>query len=479
MEYMFSHEALFSAIGGRFIKNREDSPVTSLCYDSRDCIPGCAFFAFSGTHGSGSSYIDEAVQNGAELIITDRECGNTGADYIITDGNIRSLYAFSSYLFFGRVSDRLRIIGVTGTDGKTSTCFYIYQLLKACGFRAGLITTVYIDDGSGLVRSPYPNTTPEAFHIHSILSRACENNVDYFIIEATSHALSSQFDRLNSIRYSSCVYTKVSSEHLEFHKTLENYYNAKLNLARRCTGETFIYRDNVLASAMEKENTVFLDHPVIAKAEEDRLFFSENGKMYIFPHPEDFALDNAFLAAAAVRNETGLSEDEILSHMKELENPEGRCETLLIGSRIIVIDFAHTPDAFSALFSSFRKIYPSRGFITVFGASGCRDATKRPHMGHEAAKASRAVIITEDDPREEGFQKISRDILSGIKDTQAEVFVIEKREDALRKAFQISDENDIIFSLGLGAQKSIDYHTHRRSWSEREEIMKAAKEVLV
>lgn len=100
-------------------------------------------------------------------------------------------------------------------------------------------------------------------------------------------------------------------------------------------------------------------------------------------------------------------------------------------------------------------------------------------MGHEAAKASRAVIITEDDPREEGFQKISRDILSGIKDTQAEVFVIEKREDALRKAFQISDENDIIFSLGLGAQKSIDYHTHRRSWSEREEIMKAAKEVLV
>ena len=266
---------------------------------------------------------------------------------------------------------------------------------------------------------------------------------------------------------------------LEFHKTLENYYNAKLNLARRCTGVTFIYRDNVLASAMEKDNTVFLDHPVIANAEEDRLFFSENGKMYIFPHPEDFALDNAFLAAAAVRNETGLSEDEILSHMKELENPEGRCETLLIGSRIIVIDFAHTPDAFSALFSSFRRIYPSKGFITVFGASGCRDATKRPHMGHEAAKASRAVIITEDDPREEGFQKISRDILSGIKDTQAEVFIIEKRDDALRKAFQISDENDIIFSLGLGAQKSIDYHTHRRSWSEREEIMKAAKEVLV
>ena len=250
MEDMFSHEALFSAIGGRFIKNRDDSPVTSLCYDSRDCIPGCAFFAFSGTHGSGSSYIDEAVQNGAELIITDRECGNTGADYIITDGNIRSLYAFSSYLFFGRVSDRLRTIGVTGTDGKTSTCFYIYQLLKACGFRAGLITTVYIDDGSGLVRSPYPNTTPEAFHIHSILSRAYENNVDYFIIEATSHALSSQFDRLNSIRYSSCVYTKVSSEHLEFHGTLENYYDAKLNLARRCTGVTFIYRDNVLASAM-------------------------------------------------------------------------------------------------------------------------------------------------------------------------------------------------------------------------------------
>ena len=478
MRNMFGHEALFSAIGGRFIKNVDDSPVTALCYDSRDCIPGCAFFTFSGNHDSGRTYIDDAVERGAKLVITDRECGNTGADYIITDENIRSLYAFSSYLFFGRVSDRLRIIGVTGTDGKTSTCFYIYQLLRAAGFRTGLITTVYIDDGSGLVRSPYPNTTPEAFHIHSILSRAYENNVDYFIIEATSHALSSRFDRLNSIRYASCVYTKVSSEHLEFHKTLENYYNAKLNLARRCTGRTLIYRDNALASVMEKENTVFLDHPVIVKPEEDKLFFKKGGKVYVFPHPEDFALDNAFLAAAAVMDATGLSDDEILPLMKGLENPEGRCETLMIYSRIIVIDFAHTPDAFSSLFSSFRKIYPSKGFITVFGASGCRDASKRPLMGYEAAKASRAVIISEDDPREEGFGKISSDILSGIKDTQAEVFIIEKREDALRKAFQISGENDIIFSLGLGAQKSIDYHTHRRPWSEREEIMNAAKEVL-
>ncbi len=473
---MFSHETLFSAIGGQFIKNRQDGQITSLCYDSRDCIEGSAFFAFEGVHGSGRNYIDDAVENGAALVVTDRPCSNKNTDYIVTDRNIRSVYAYASYLFFNKVSDKLRIIGVTGTDGKTSTSFYIYQLLKASGFKTGLISTVYIDDGSGLAENPYPNTTPEAFHIHSILNKAYENNVDYFIIEAASHALSSRYDRLNSIRYTQCVYTKVSSDHLEFHETLENYYSAKLNLARRCDGKTVIYQDNVLGGRMKGFRTIMPDHPEITGCTADRLFFQYNGKTYSFPYPEDFALDNAYLAAVAVQDITGLGADDVLPLLADIRTPAGRIERLNIKGRIAVIDFAHTPDAFSSLFSSFRKIYPDKTFIAVFGASGCRDVSKRAAMGTAAASACRALIITEDDPREEGFARISEDILKGIKTKDTQVFLIEKREDALLKAFQISGENDIIFSLGLGNQKTIDYHTHKRKWNEKEEILKAAQE---
>nr|MCR5732490.1 hypothetical protein [Sphaerochaetaceae bacterium] len=176
---------------------KNDGMITFLSYDSRECIEGSAFFCFKGTKTDGKLFIKQAIANGAIAVITDLPVElPDNVECLVTKENIRSIYAKASGLFFNYPAKNLAIIGVSGTDGKSSTSYFIYQLIKLLGHNCGLSSTVYVDDGTGLRNTPWRNSTPEAFPLHGFLKKACDNSCEYMVIEATSHALSKEYDRL-------------------------------------------------------------------------------------------------------------------------------------------------------------------------------------------------------------------------------------------------------------------------------------------
>ena len=451
----------------------KDTELHALCHDSRACTSSDAYFSFPGIHAHGDDFIPDALERGAELIVTSRrhEELEGKVSVIVTSDSIRRLYALSSYAFFN-ASSNLKIIAVTGTDGKTSTAYFIWQLLSMTGNKSGLVSTVYTDCGKGLEKNKGGMTTPEAFIISQMMAASVNNGARFFVLEASSHALSEEYDRLAGLTFKASCFTRISSEHLDFHKTYDRYIDSKLNLARRTSGPVFAYENNKEIDRIEEmtgERLVRLKVPQIVCQAESGITFLYEGKEYSFPYPEDFALENAFEASCLVSAITKTPLDCLLSRLQDLRNPDGRMETVKSEKtgRTLVIDFAHTPDAFDRLLSSFRKLYPDRPFTALFGAPGGRDSSKRPHLGQVAGTYCHRAILTEDDWHGENPDEIMKQCASGIDNAECEVIMIQDRRDAIRKAIEKSSDDEIIFFLGIGHQKTISRDSYSVVWNEK------------
>jgi len=474
---------LLSRISGN-VKIARDYEISSLCYDSRDCILHSAFFCFKGTRTDGNLFIRKAIQNGARCIITDQEIREELPDdvsYAVTRENTRRCYAIASGAFFQNPARSMKVIGVTGTDGKSSTSFFIYQLLLALGHRCGLSSTVSVDNGSGLRNAPWRQSTPEAFLLHSFLKQAKDNRCEYMVIEATSHALSTEYDRLAGIHFDTSCITRISSEHLDFHRTLKNYVSSKLRLFRNTKNSAFVYENNEQIAQIRKsfgDWPHYLTLPEVVETSSSGLVFNYNGRNYTLPFFHTYMLENAFEAAAVVSSVLSCPLEDILPLLASLKGVEGRDEIVpnTIG-RNLVIDFAHTPDSVSRLLSDYRRIFPEGNFITLFGAAGKRDTSKRAGLGLEAARFSSVLVITEEDNRDEPFEKISNDILSGIPESEKEqldILLVPVREDAIRKAIEVSRPGDTVFFLGKGHEHSIEAKKERK-YSERRALEKVLR----
>ncbi len=474
---------LLSRISGN-AKIARDYEISSLCYDSRDCILHSAFFCFKGTRTDGNLFIKKAVQNGARCIITNREIDEElpeDVSYIVTKDNVRRCYAIASGSFFSNPARSMKVIGVTGTDGKSSTSAFIYQMINALGHRCGLSSTVSVDNGSGLRNAPWRQSTPEAFLLHSFLKQAKDNRCEYMVIEATSHALSTEYDRLAGIHFDTSCITRITSEHLEFHKTLKNYVSSKLRLFRNTKNNAFVYSSNEQIETIRKtfgDWPHYLERPEVIERNTSGLVFRYGDRDYTLPFFHDYMLENAFEAANVVASILSMPLEEVLPLLSSLKGVEGRDEIVpnTIG-RNLVIDFAHTPDSVSRLLSDYRKIFTEGSFITVFGAAGRRDTNKRAGLGHEASRYSNTVIITEEDNRDESFADISNDILSGIPEemrSRVDILLIPTREDAIKKALEISKPGDSIFFLGKGHEHSIEAKKVRK-YSERKAVEKCLR----
>lgn len=450
--------------------------VSSLEYSSKECRPGSAFFCFSGLHTDGSLYIADACAHGAVLAVTDHMPDEKvdGIEYIVTEKNIRSMYALSASAFFDNPWKKLVMIGVTGTDGKSSTSDFIYQLLKMQGKKCALLSTIYMDNGKGREYSPYRQSTPEAFQVQSFLHSALENGCTHAVIECTSHALSPEYDRLAGVHFIASAFTKISSEHMEFHKSMERYIGAKLRLATNTEMKNaFIYSDNKALSFMDDETAgkfTILEKPTVESINEDHIDYRYSGRSYTFPFSEEYMLQNGFEAAALVSRITEKPLSEVLEDARELKHIRGRSEHIqnTIG-RNIIIDFAHTPDSFNSLFAAYRKLYKDGAFIAVFGAAGNRDTSKRAGLGMEAARFCEHIIITEEDPREESDEKIADDIISGIPEglrSRRDIRVIDDRRSAIRCALELSNAGDTIFFLGKGHETSMEKRGVKIPYSE-------------
>ena len=397
------------------------------------------------------------------------------------------MFARMCAALYDNPQERLTIIGVSGTDGKSTTCDYAYQLLTMQGIKAGLLTTVNIDDGLGKRDSIFRQSTPEPDALFSFLDACVKNGVQYVVLECTSHGLSNTFDRLAGIHYSAAIVTKVTSEHLEFHHSLEQYIQAKINLVRslKNNGIFITSTDNAKLALFEEalapgQKSIVLGRDVPMRIE----FMGYQGvvveilsKRIHTPILLPSMATNALLAAYCVSELLHLDPGSVIKHIHNLEPVKGRMQLIENSLALrIVIDFAHTADAYEGIFFFAKRTSEGGDIIAVFGSAGERDTSKRSAMGKIANRYASTIILTEEDPRNEGNRSIFNDLRHEMTNPFCNVWEIEDRSLAIKKALSVAQSGDTILFLGKGHEKSIEREDYKIAWDEIEAVKEAVSE---
>ncbi len=458
-----------------------DLPITAVVQHSSHAIAGAIFFAFDGTHTSGRTWAREAVANGATVVIAERPIEGLPVPVITTD-RIRSVYSRMCAAFFGNPQDKLTIIGVTGTDGKSTTCDYLHQLMLRSGLRCGLLSTTSLDDGTAKRASPYRQSTPEADQLFAFLARCTANGLAHVIVECTSHALSATFDRLGPIAFDAAIVTTISSEHLDFHRSWHSYLDAKLNLVRRLK-EHALFISSTENPALEsfthqldpsiEEIIVGRDFPYRTEAHGwGGVLIEAEGKRVQSTVLLPVLATNALLSLVTARRVSGSAID--LSTLAHIEAVKGRMEVVPNTLGIIAcIDFAHTPDSYAKLFAFAAGAHSGGKLIVVMGVAGERDRSKRAHMGAIASSHTDLLIITEEDPRGEDEGQITADLLAAVGEGHARILQIPKRRSAIAAAVHEAEPGDVILFLGKGHERSIQRRGGTIAWDERAVVRSA------
>jgi len=436
-----------------------DARFDHISHDSRTCRSGSLFVAIPGTHTDGNRYIDEAIANGATVVVSSKAVhGFSDIPILLTDSP-RTFLSQASAWFYRSASTEMKIIGITGTDGKTSTCYAAYQLFNRLGIKTGLLSTVYSDEGDGLIFRSDRITTPEAPAVHQFIRHAADNGCRAVLLEASSHGLSHATSRLADVVFDAAVLTSLTSDHLDFHQTRGQYIEDKMNLFRQLK---------------HPDSPALLPEDLIISIPKGKRFTWEVSAQHSSCPPFFQRNINAAKTLASVL--FAKNRQQIEDACSDIALPAGRWKVHRINSRECIIDYAHTPDAFSNVFSYIKEIYPNRRIISLFGAAGERDASSRPKMGQEAAKGSTVVIITSDDPRNDDPVKTYEQICSMLSMSDRKKFSLHPdRRQAIAHAASISQPGDVLLFLGKGHEKSQIIRDTALPWDELEEITTAMR----
>ncbi|MBI4040020.1 UDP-N-acetylmuramoyl-L-alanyl-D-glutamate--2,6-diaminopimelate ligase [Candidatus Daviesbacteria bacterium] len=371
-------------------------------------------------------------------------------------------------IYFGYPSRKLKLIGVTGTDGKTTVANLIYHILERSGKKVSIVSTIYAKVGTRVFDTGFHVTTPDPDVMQSLFVRAVKEGSEYFVVETTSHGLD-QF-RLLGCDFEVGVFTNLSHEHLDYHQTIGNYLAAKAELFSHSK-----------VSVLNFDDPVFVDLKKIA-----------NGRVVSFgkSQPADFHLDSFefktklagefnkmnILAATVACRELGIDETQILKAVESFTLPRGRMEEIEnnLGIRIF-IDFAHTPNSLGLVLSELRQLTSGR-LIAVFGAAGDRDKLKRPLMGQVAAQLADLTILTDEDPRYEDSLKIISDIASGGDGkfvVGENLFIQPNRAKAIKQALSLAKRGDVVGVFGKGHERSMSYEGKEKSYSDEKAVRRA------
>ncbi len=455
--------------------------VTGLAYDSRLVADGHLFFAVPGEHVDGHDFVVGAAVAGALAAVVERELPEVRVPQLVV-ANARHALADAAHAWFGEPSRRLRVVGVTGTDGKTTTGFLALAVLAAAGLRPGLVGTVAVRVGDVDRPNEARATTPEALELHALLAEMVAAGNDAVVLEASSHGLGQ--GRLRNVAFEAGVVTNVTSEHLEFHGTLEAYRAAKARLVETA-GRSVLNRDDPTYAFFRERSagpvtTYGLSADADLRAEQvdarpDGTDFTVHGSSWSgrvqLGLPGSFNVANA-LAALALAEALGIPLDGAARAIEAVEGVPGRMERIDEGQPFgVLVDYAHTADALAKVLRVLRPLTAGR-LIAVFGSAGERDPTKRPAMGHVAAELADVVVVTDEDPRLESSEEINRQIADGARAAGAvdgeRLFVIDDRRAAIRHAIGRAGPGDMILLAGKGHEQSIIYGSERRWWDEGE-----------
>lgn len=435
-----------------------DIDVKGIAYDSRKVKDAYVFVCISGFKTDGHDYIQEAIKNGAVAIVAEKDVKISGDITLIKTSNTRKALALMSAAYFDYPSSKMKLIGVTGTNGKTTTTYLLKSILEKNGYNVSLIGTVANIIGDKNI--PSKNTTPESYDLQYMFNEMVKNHTDYCIMEVSSHSL--ELDRVAGCIFDMSIFTNLTQDHLDFHKTFENYFNAKLKLFKQSKKAAINIDDEYGMKIIES-----IDIPVMTYSENKEsdiratdINITSNCSSFLLrtkfdsveinlPLPGRFNVYNA-LSAASVCIAEGVSLELIKLGLESIEGVPGRSEVIQSPKGYsVIIDYAHTPDGIVNILNTVGE-YAKKRIITVFGCGGDRDKTKRPIMGEAAGKLSTICIVTSDNPRSEEPAAIIEDILPGIYKTDCSFEVIVNRKEAIERALSIGEKDDVIVIVGKG-----------------------------
>ncbi len=456
--------------------------VHGLSYDSRLTRKGDLFFAVPGAHADGHDFLAEVAKKGAAAAVVERK---VAAPLPVV--HVKSVLAALSKVsnrFYDEPSRKIPVIGITGTNGKTTTSYLIEDILKSAGKTCGVMGTV--NYRIGRESWPAPNTTPMSLDVLRFIAEAVKRRLDAVVMEVSSHAL--ELMRVDDVRFSAGVFTNLTQDHLDFHNDMERYFQAKAKLFRRPGVSSVLNVDDDygrrLAGETKEPLTFGVSSQARVRAAEETCNLNGVQFRLTLPSGKSYAVKNNLLgrhnisnclAAAGAMMAFGLPEKDVVEGLNQNHAVPGRLERVEAGQDFVVaVDYAHSPDALAQVLSTLRNTGPRR-LLCVFGAGGDRDRTKRPKRGRIAAEMADEVFLTSDNPRSEDPVVILKEIEDGIRPTGKKNYrVIENRSSAIREAVREAKAGDIVLIAGKGHETYQIYGDKKHDFSD----FAAAREAL-
>lgn len=496
---------LTALLSNPLIRGRLDHTIKAVAHDSRKVVSGTLFFCLTGAHVDGHDFIAEAVRSGAVAVVVERDVPDLADSdvTIIKVSDTRKAMQTIVPCYFDYPGHALRMIGVTGTNGKTTTTYLIRDILRQAGHKVGLIGTIQtLIDQKAL---PIKNTTPDVIELQSTLAEMVSSGVEYVVMEVSSHALA--LNRVAGCEFDVGIFTNMTQDHLDFHQTFENYIDAKAGLFRSLnkstntkTGKTAVINLDDRAGAIMAENARC---PIISYAVENPDVVLTANNVNVAASGSSFTISGPFgdiavnltitgmfnvynvLAAVGAAIAEKISPAIIKAALEGFTSVPGRFELVQAGQPFtVIVDYAHTPDGLENVLKTAKQFVQGK-IIVVFGCGGDRDRTKRPVMGRLAVQYGDIVLATSDNPRSEDPQKILLDIEVGIKEAlQADNLgknyeVIPDRRQAITRAIKLAGPGDVVLIAGKGhetyqilKEKTIDFDDRQVA----REVIKEMKE---
>ena len=464
------------------IHNNHNAEVVSLTYDSRSVERGALFFAVRGTQSDGHNYIASAIERGATAIVCEQlpqQLNDAVCYVVVEDSNIAMAHIASA--FYDNPSKELRLVGVTGTNGKTTTPTLLYDMFMAMGYKAGLISTVIYRIGQRSIASTH--TTPDAIRLNQMMRQMVDEGCDYCFMEVSSHAAAQH--RIEGLHFTGALFTNLTPDHLDYHGTYKEYINAKKSFFDRLdkgawavvngddrNGEVMLqnckakgYRLSLRSMADYRTKIVEM-HPdgMLLLIDGQELWVKFTGRF------NAYNLTTVYAAATLL----GIDRLEVLTTLSQLTPVAGRFETIVADDQTMaIVDYAHTPDALENVLQTIEEVrQDQQRLIVVCGCGGDRDKTKRPEMAAIATKYATTAIFTSDNPRTESAEAILDDMVQGVEGAKNWIRITDRRE-AIRTATMLAQPKDIILVAGKGHEDYQIIGTEKHHFDDREEVRNA------
>ncbi len=449
--------------------------IKDIVCNSKNVIEDCIFVCIQGQKSDGHNHYKDALDRGASYILTEK---NLNIDNQIIVENTRFAYSKMCQNFFENPSKKIKLIGITGTNGKTTVANIIADILRNAGEKVGVIGTIQVEIGDKII--PCDKTTPDAYELQKMLKSMVTESCSYVIMEVSSHALDQ--NRIGDMIFEVGVFTNLTQDHLDYHIDMNEYFLAKRKLFKYCKIGIFNVDDKYGLSLFEDKEIKCIKKSYSILKNTNIDFFADNISNYItgsnfkinytkikkdvnFIIPGNYSVQNCLSALGTIINlDIGIEIDIIVESLNKFKGVRGRSEIIGMKNGVAIIcDYAHTPDGLLNILPSIKE-YTKGRIITIFGCGGDRDKLKRPLMAKAAAKYSDFLIITSDNPRTENPDEIINDIVSGIVDSDIKYITITDRRNAIKEGIIISKEGDIILLAGKGHEdyqvlngKTIDF----------------------